>query len=311
MRTKGTNAEVGVIVGRFQVPNLHDAHIELIKSVCDKHSRVLVFLGLSQCLVTKNNPLDFEARKQMLLQSFPDINVLYIKDCQSDEIWSRKLDEQIRDLIGPNQNALLYGSRDCFIQYYSGNFPTQELESTTYISGTEIRNSVGNKVKACPEFRAGVIWAAYNQYPKVHTTVDVAIFNEDKSKLLLARKAYEQKYRFVGGFSVPTTTCFEADARREVQEEAGIAITDPLYISSALVDDWRYRHEGDKIKTILFAAKIFSGRPQAGDDVAEVRWFAFDGDDKKKALEALKENIVDEHKPLVDMLIKKIDRIVL
>ncbi len=34
--------DVGVIVGRFQVNELHEAHIDLITSVTNKHDRVLV-----------------------------------------------------------------------------------------------------------------------------------------------------------------------------------------------------------------------------------------------------------------------------
>ena len=38
---------VGVIVGRWQVPDLHAAHKELIQQVLDKHPRVIIFVGLA------------------------------------------------------------------------------------------------------------------------------------------------------------------------------------------------------------------------------------------------------------------------
>ena len=48
MKEKVTKpTDVAVIVGRFQVNELHDAHIDLITSVTQKHDRVLVFLGNS------------------------------------------------------------------------------------------------------------------------------------------------------------------------------------------------------------------------------------------------------------------------
>jgi bifunctional NMN adenylyltransferase/nudix hydrolase len=53
------------------VPELHDAHKDLIETVCDKHDKVIIFLGLSPLMVTRENPLDFESRKQMILEQFP------------------------------------------------------------------------------------------------------------------------------------------------------------------------------------------------------------------------------------------------
>lgn len=288
--------DVGVLVGRFQVHELHEAHRELIQSVCDTHDKVLIFLGLSPLMVTQNNPLDFESRKQMILKEFPEVNVLYIKDVKKDDPWSNKLDEQITDLVGPMTTVMLYGSRDCFISHYTGKFPTTELLQEKYVSGTEIRKSIGRKVKNTAEFRAGVIWAAYNKYPTAYPTVDIAIFNEDCTKLLMARKPLEAKYRFVGGFADPRSGSYEEDARREVQEEAGIEITDPQYVGSFFVDDWRYRQEVDKIKTLFFKVKHMFGKPIAGDDICEVRWFDVD---KLKP-----EDLVSGHGKLLEKLLE-------
>lgn len=266
--------DVGVIIGRFQVHELHDAHKDLIQTVCERHDKVMIFLGLSPLMVTSENPLDFEARKQMILKEFPTVTILYAKDMPSDEVWSKRLDEMIADNTTPAQSVVLYGSRDSFIKHYSGKHPTAELVQEVFISGKEIRKDIARKsVKSDPMFRAGVIWASQSSFPTAYTTVDVAVFNEDGSKILLARKEHEKQYRLIGGFSDPRSDSFEADARREVQEEAGIAITDPVYVGSFKVDDWRYRKERDCIKTLLFEAKVFSGSPRADDDIVEVRWF--------------------------------------
>ena len=76
--------------------------------------------------VTRNNPLDFEARKQMILTDYPDVVVLYIKDTHSDELWSKRLDSQIADVAGPTQTVTLYGSRESFIAHYHGRHDTCE-----------------------------------------------------------------------------------------------------------------------------------------------------------------------------------------
>lgn len=293
MKVREDTHDVGVIVGRFQVPELHEAHKLLIQHVCDQHDKVIIFLGLSPLRVTRENPLDFESRKQMILKEFPNVNVLYVKDHVSDEVWSQKLDEMIQDVVTPAQTVVLYGGRDSFMEHYTGTNPMRELEQDVYVSGTEIRKSISKKsVKATEDFRAGVVWAAHSGYPTCYPTVDIAIFNNDFTKILLGRKPHEDKFRLIGGFADPKSTSYEADARRETEEEAGISITDPQYIGSCLVDDWRYRGEVDKIKTMVFVAKHFSGQPRPGDDIVELRWFDVDS----------KLEVVDTHVPLIDMV---------
>jgi bifunctional NMN adenylyltransferase/nudix hydrolase len=276
MKPKEIKYDVGIVIGRFQIPTLHQAHLELIQSVVDTHSKVIIFLGLSPCKTTYNNPLDFEMRKQMILDKFPDVNVLYIKDEPTDEGWSKKLDNQIADLVGPNQSVALYGSRESFIPFYKGKYPTIELEPTRFISGTEIRKEISNRVKASPDFRAGVVWATGNQYPVVYPTVDIAIFDWNNNRILLGRKSNENKYRFIGGFATPNSDSYEIDAKREVMEESGIEVDDLIYAFSSFVPDWRYEKEISKIKTIMFVGSYIFGSPKASDDIAEVRWFSLD-----------------------------------
>lgn len=295
MKLKQNTFDVGIIVGRFQVPELHKAHIDLIQTVCNEHNKVIIFLGLSPLRVTTENPLDFEARKQMLLEAFPDVNVLYVMDQPSDEVWSKKLDENISHLISPNQTAVLYGGRDSFQRHYSGRYPTQELVQEIWISGNEIRKAISRKsVKGSADFRAGVVWASQSRFPTCYPTVDIAVFNEDLTKILLCRKEHSDKYQLIGGFADPRSASYEADARREVQEEAGIEITDPIYIGSKIIDDWRYKAEVDCIKTLLFAAKIFSGSPRPTDDIIETRWIDVDNS-------TILSFVTENHRELVQM----------
>ncbi len=306
MKEKTQQYDVGVLVGRFQVHELHQGHRDLIQHVCDRHDKVIVFLGLSPITPSSNNPLDFEARKQMILSEFPDVIVAYLKDVHDDRTWSVNLNDQIAALTTPQQTVVIYGGRDSFISHYDNlavrkvgekRYPTQELLQTEHYSGSAIRKQIArSKVKSSEDFRAGVIWATQARFPTAFTTVDVAVVNEDSSKVLLGRKPNERQFRFIGGFSDPASPSLEADARREVNEEAGIDITDPVYVGSLVVDDWRYRNEPDKIKTTLWLAKYRSGHPQPGDDIEEVRWFDF-----PVAPEAL----IETHRPLMEMLTKE------
>lgn len=294
MENNPKDKDVGVIVGRFQVNELHEAHRQIIDFVKTNHKKVIVFLGVSPTLTTKNNPLDFVSRKEMILQAYPSVTVMPIPDHPSDEEWSKELDSRIREAC-PINSVLLYGGRDGFISYYHGRFSTTEIEQTIFVSGTEVRKEVSREVKPSADFRSGVIYAAYNQYPKVFATVDVAIIDGDR--ILLGRKPTQDKFRFLGGFTDPTDNSFEDAAKREVKEESGLDVEEVVYLGSCRIDDWRYRNEEDKIMTHLFTAKYTSGNPHATDDIAELKWF--------NIKDLKEEDFVKEQYPLFKILSKK------
>ena len=284
---------VGVIVARFQVDELHEGHKDLLDFITDRHAKVIVVLGLSPIKCTHNNPLDFEARKQMLLQAYPDLSIFYLKDTPSDELWSERLDEIISDNIGPHQNAILYGSRDSFIPYYHGRYTTYEYEPTVIVSGTEIRRIISAKTKASADFRKGVIWAVNNQYPCAIPTIDVAIVDIENKRLLLGRKRDEDNYRFIGGFCSPGET-WEETAAREMVEESGLKPHNLTYIGSYFINDWRFKDTISKITTTFFITTDFSGRAKPGDDIDMLKWFNLN--------EILEEDVVDNHIVLLHAL---------
>ena len=297
MKEKVTKAtDVAVIVGRFQVNELHEAHIDLITSVLNKHDRVLLFLGNSTIRNTLNNPLDYRARRTMIADKFPTVEIHYINDNPSDTTWTKNLDKLIGEQLLPMQTVTLYGSRDSFLKCYTGKFNTCELEATTFISGTEVRRRVCNNYPPTADYRAGMIAATAYRFPTAFQTVDIAVVN-DKGELLLARKPEEKKWRFIGGFSDPASISLEEDAKREVQEEAGVEVGNITYLGSTLINDWRYRGEIDKIKTALFVAKYVFGKPEGADDVAEVKWVSINN--------LTKNDIVETHHVLIDMFNEK------
>ena len=297
MKEKVTKAtDVGVIVGRFQVNELHEAHVDLITSVLNKHDRVLVFLGNSTIRNTLNNPLDYRARRTMIADKFPAVEIHYINDNPSDTAWTKNLDKLIGEQLLPMQTVTLYGSRDSFLKCYTGKYTTCELEATTFISGTEVRRRVCNNYPPTADYRAGMIAATAYRFPTAFQTVDIAVVN-DRGELLLARKPDEKKWRFIGGFSDPASVSLEEDAKREVQEEAGVEVGNITYLGSTLINDWRYRGEIDKIKTALFVAKYVFGKPEGADDVAEVKWVSINN--------LTKNDIVETHHILIDMFNEK------
>jgi len=262
------------IVARFQVHELTAGHIDLLKKVTALAKRTVVFLGLTPCKCTFNNPLDFQARKVMINETFPDIEVYYIHDMGSHILWSDNLDAGLKKIGCASEDTCLYGSRDSFIQYYSGTFDTCELEQEVFTSGTDIRKKIGQIVEKSAGFRAGVIWATHNQWKMVLPTIDVVIFNEAGTKILLGKKAQEPHYRFIGGFGEPGED-FDTTAARETKEEANIDVDGLEYVKSFVISDWRYASEMNKITTILYKTIFKVGSPAPGDDIDELRWFPF------------------------------------
>jgi len=293
--------DVGVIVGRFQVDDLTDGHKKLIETVLKNHKRVMIFMGLSPCKCTVNNPLDFETRKLMIQETYPDVEVYYIKDVGSDVLWSDTLDDLVKGHLilepsncRPMETVCLYGSRDSFLQYYSGKFACKELEQEVFISGSERRKVLATVVNKTRDFRHGVIWATMNQWPACLPTVDIAIFNDDHTRILLGRKKHEELYRFIGGFGEPNEP-FEVTAMRETKEEANIDVHKMVYVKSFVVPDWRYKSEVNKITTSLFKVIEWSGQPEPGDDINELRWFPFNV--------YLLDSVVLGHREMLDYLL--------
>lgn len=267
-----------MIVGRFQVNELHDGHLELFRQVSDRHERVIVFIGVPRTVPTKRNPLDFEVRKKMIQHDYPDFIILPLRDEKSDEFWSKRLDESIESVTQFTGSVTLYGGRDSFVPHYYGRFQVHQLDLPHPTTGTQVREKISNHVMQSKEFRAGAIYAAFNQFPRVLSTVDIAILHNNGKggiKLLLGRKPGEPNYRFVGGF-VNKGETIEAAARRETYEETGHDLSSVEYLGSYVVGDWRYSQDPDAgIVTMFFMGFAMTQLEKASDDIVEAKWFDF------------------------------------
>ena len=294
-----SNISLGILVGRFQVNELHEGHINLINTVCTRHKRVIVFLGIPVVGVNKENPLDFATRKTMIQELYPSIIVLPITDNKSDEKWSSELDRLIKLPYG-DIPAVLYGSRDSFLPYYTGRHKKIELVSGHDISGTDIRKECSQEVIASSDFRSGIIYGTHAQRPVTYPTVDVVAYN-DKLEILMAKKPNEDLYRFIGGFVDRTDECLEHAARREFMEETGGCEIDYLkYVTSAQINDWRYAKSDSGIMTSLFIGKFIFGNPVASDDIETIKWL--------NPLRLKETDIMPEHCHLFNKLMEYMNR---
>ena len=299
------DAEVGCIVARFQIHKLHEGHINLIDKVIENHKKVIIFLGVPVIGNTKSNPLDYASREAMVKEAYPNIIVLPLKDQRSNEKWSRELDNQIQVPFGERSalSAVLYGSRDSFIPYYSGKYDVIELTTDILYSGTEVRKQVSKEILSTSDFRAGVIHATYAARPVTYPTVDIVVYN-DKEQILMAKKPNEDNYRFIGGFVDRTDKDWEEAARREFGEETGgnAEIDKPIYVASGMIKDWRYSKSESGIMTTLFCAKYLWGAIQPSDDIFSLHWLhPFEID--------VETEIMEEHRELFLKLLEYLNKI--
>lgn len=259
--------ERAILIGRFQVPEMNVAYRKLIESIKEKHGDVILVLAVPGIPVSMVNPLPLQSRITMIEEAFRGLKILSLKDHPLDEAWSRNLDELLNEKISGDR-FVIYGTRERFINQYRGKHKTAELpdEETERPSVEEEPSSIA--------FRKGMVHASGKRYPAVFPTVDVAVFRNNRSQILLGKKDADGKWRLIGGFADPTDEGFTAAAKRELHEECGeIETSELVYEGSFKIDDWRYRFEQDKIISTLFSTDYISGEIQAQDDVAELDWF--------------------------------------
>jgi bifunctional NMN adenylyltransferase/nudix hydrolase len=282
---------LGVIVGRFQVPTLHEGHRTLFETVLKENTDVLVILGVSGGQPTDRNPLDIKARECMLHEAYGAFNIMirHIFDKPSNEVWSYELDSIIEG-IANGRKVTLYASTDSFAPYYSGKYPVKELPEVTTVRGKEVRKQLKDVPDINEDFRKGMIYQTQVRYPAVYSTIDIVVYNIKTKMILLGKKKADDGWRLIGGFADSADESLEITARRECFEEThGIEIGWPVYVGSHLVDDFRYRRSLDKIMTAIFIAQYMWGGPKAGDDLDELEWFPID---------KVEEALAPHHKPL-------------
>jgi bifunctional NMN adenylyltransferase/nudix hydrolase len=284
--------------------------MELFRIVRGRHSRIIVFLGCNNVGPTRHDPLDFETRRKMVQAKFPDFTVLPLQDKKTDERWSRELDQRINDMAGGVPSEItLYGSRESFAPFYHGKHKVHELDIKIPVSGTDIRKRLTNQVMESPDFRAGIIYAMNQLFPRVITCVDIAIIHtkvfavpggrKEEPWLLLGQKSDDIGWRFVGGHATPMTTSFEVDAKREVMEETGLDVHNLEYVGSSFIDSWRWGAEkSENMKTVFYIARSMTMGGAGADDLARTHWFRLDMLNVK--------DIEPEHRPLFDMLVNHI-----
>ena len=292
---------VGVVVGRFQTPILHQGHHAVIGEA-DKHHKLCIVVGVRPSQpVTKSDPLDYPAREQMIKEEYPEATVLALPDQPTDEGWSESLDALIASLF-PFDKPTLYGGRDSFKGHYTGRNDVKEVDAISGISATSVRDVDGAKVENHESWRRGVIYAAHNRYGLIYPCVDIVVVrpHPDGSgthQALVGSRTNERgAHRLPGGHVDPRDTGALQAAQRELREETGVETAEWTFIDNLRVKSWRDTPNGGVIFTSLYCAKLAFGPAKAGDDLDNVGWIPVEG------LKALK--WADDHAKLVERFLE-------
>jgi len=215
----------------------------------------------------------------MIQEKFPMVGVWPLYNMREDSQWVEQIDIQLRDIsrlkpspITPSR-LIVFGTSNFLKTYrfHNGQFQSQIDAGMNHEH--PIYKSMLDNVRHTEDWRAGVIYNAFNRYPHVVSTVDAAILNG--SMVLLGKKKNESKWRFPGGYTEPNSESDERDLSREVKEETNLIVAPDawMYLCRTNIADWRYRMSGDTIRTGFFMTREFSGVPKGGDDLPNVDWF--------------------------------------
>lgn len=250
---------LAVIIGRFQVPKLHEGHLALFKEAGEDRTIVVVCMG--QANMSQRYPLPYLYIAGMMNK---DTYLLY--NSHDDKAWSIKLDEIIEKAKHDDECPTLIVGRDSFKNSYSGKYKIIEIKEIPNISGTLIRDAI--KIEPSVDFANGIIYAKKHRFPVAYHTVDIACMKRDL--VLIGKK--NGKWWFPGGFVDPSDNSAEEAAKRELTEEVDVEADDFKYICSTKIDDWRYRNEPDKIITSFFKCTYIYGSIKPVEEFSETAW---------------------------------------
>ena len=150
---------VGLVIGRFQP--LHKGHERMIETALGYCNKVVVVIGSAQASGTKENPLTWADRYTIILHRFSrDCNDqrLFIVPVNDREVYSddssfgEYIYKQITDALGEEftPDCIIEGKEgkhDNWWKSVSLNGHIEVDRNGLSVSGTELRNAIGNSVK--------------------------------------------------------------------------------------------------------------------------------------------------------------------
>lgn len=284
---------IGIIIGRFQVPFLHEGHKLLIQTALDKSDKVIVLLGSANRAPSPRNPFNFTHRAETISKCFPNSVVCYpLNDyLYSDSQWMTDVALTISKVTKGTDRITLFGhfkEGNDYLTWFP-QYKNYNVESDIKIDGTAIRN---DNIYLLPNSVQQDI-AAYDmekehfkdyKYPEALNICCADTVLECAGHVLLIRRKYapgKGSWALPGGHKNNNETFLDA-ALRELEEETNVRVPMKILrksIKNTMLFDNPNRSGG--LVRCTLAVHIVIGldpvsntlpRANGNDDASETRW---------------------------------------
>ena len=178
--------QVGIVIGRFQVPVLHAGHLALLRHVIANSDETCVLVGVTPKQDLKN-PLPYPAVECMIRGTFHKeqaqgrLQIHPLPDIPGNDLqWSHAID-QLLGALYPYEQIKLWSGRDSFKPYYHGKHrPVRDWYGFNgEVNGTKERDEI---IQGAPSdsllFRQGIIYGVgqlLTQKPKRKPRIAVTV----------------------------------------------------------------------------------------------------------------------------------------
>ena len=290
--------KLGVLIGRFQVPEMHEGHRFLVREMLEQCDQVLVLFGSSNRPRSVKNPFTYQERATAAQRLFPSIWTAPLNDyLYNDSQWMADVAATIKDAevefsfkFGEQPEVVLYGHHKDGNDYLKW-FPQYEyvnVNSDVDVSGTEVRNSFSHllpkQVQLDMQYFAKER-ETFSRYPYpgcLNICCGDAVVECLGHVLLIQRKFTPG----AGNWALPgghknTDETFLQCALRELKEETNIRVPDAVLLGSIkatrLFDNPKRSSGIPKLTQavyIVLKPNPDGSLPRAngGDDAALTRW---------------------------------------
>lgn len=290
--------KLGVLIGRFQVPEMHEGHRFIVRQMLEQCDQVLVLFGSANRATSVKNPFSYRERRLSTFRLFPEVLMAPLNDyLYNDSQWMADVAatiegcrESLENDFQANFDVLLYGHHKDGNDYLNW-FPQYEyvnINSDIDISGTEIRNSfthlLPENVQADMKYFAKekLLFKDYPFPDALNISCGDAVV-ECLGHILLIRRKYTPgagNWALPGGHKETNETYLQC-ALRELGEETNLRIPQQVLvgsIKSTRLFDSPKRSSG--IPKITLAVHMVvkpdpdGSLPRANglDDASETRW---------------------------------------
>lgn len=143
--------KLGILIGRFQVPEMHEGHRFLVREIQSQCDKVLILFGSANRTRSVKNPFTYRERAEATKRLFPEVICAPLNDYPyNDSQWmadvAATIDHVVDILCKENDICpvpILYGHHkdgNDYLKWFP-QFEYVNINSEIDISGTEVRNS--------------------------------------------------------------------------------------------------------------------------------------------------------------------------